>query len=420
MLNQQVLEQKAYQRERVAASGEPLFFISTGVSDKATTKFLNDLFNFAIEQKISDIHFESTQSGMVIRYRYNGTMYLHSEHNVQTAREIDHKLRSKAKFGLVDRDRTFDGKFRFESHTGKVVDVRVSLLPTIYGVSIVCRLLDSSQNLRRLDEIKMSDDVRQVFHKLISQPQGIFLICGPTGSGKTTTLYSVLQEFDPLDYKIITVEDPVEYRINGFVQCEVTQNLTFANALRSILRQDPDIILVGEVRDSETARIAVQSALTGHLVLSTLHANNSIATLYRLFDLNVDSHALSAALNAVSAQRLVPLLCPHCKIEKQPDDWEIRELANVGIAAPEVVYHANKAGCEHCVHGFHGREPVFEIFSVGPKERLAIENKDIGTFTRLVEQQPQYRPLRKIVLEVFAQGRTSIEAALSVIGEDLT
>lgn len=409
-----------FQRQRDQRLEEPPYFISTSLSDRAAVEVLNDVFTFAVERHISDIHFEATQGGMIVRVRHNGSMHVLRQLDSTVARDLDNKVRVKAKLPTSDRLIPFDGKIRFQSQeSGRFVDVRISVLPTIYGASIVCRLLDAERNLIRLDDILMPEDVRRVFRALIEQPQGMFLICGPTGSGKTTTLYGVLQEFDPLESKIITVEDPVEYRIHGFVQCETNVKLNFAQALRSILRQDPDIVLVGEIRDSDTARIAVQAALTGHLVLSTIHANNSLLTVSRLMDLEVDPNALSAALSAVSAQRLVPSLCPHCRIEREPNEYECEELQRHLGSVPSVIYDANPDGCSHCVKGRKGRAPIFEIFTLGPKERLAIEHGKLGDLAALVRAQPCYRPLAASAFGLVASGAASFADAQSVVGTDV-
>lgn len=414
------MQNTQYARERVTVSEDPLQFISSSANDRGAVTFLNDAFSYATENRISDLHFESTDSGMTVRYRYNGEMQVYAEVDPLTAREIDNKIRVKAKLPMVDRMVPFDGKIRFQSLiSGSVVDVRISLLPTIHGVSGVCRLLDPKKNLMKLDDIDMPGVVRNGIRKMIDQPQGMFLVCGPTGSGKTTTLYGILQEFNALDKKIITVEDPVEYRIPGFVQCETNIKLTFSAALKSILRQDPDIILVGEIRDSDTARIAVQAALTGHLVLSTIHANNALLTIPRLFDLGVDPHALSAAISAVSAQRLVPTLCPHCKTQRLPDVYELEELSNAGYVGVESVFDANPQGCEHCVRGYKGRAPVFEFLSFGPKERLAVEHEDFKTLTDIAPKQHGYETLQQSVMRLAADGKTSMAAAIQTIGSTL-
>ena len=409
-----------FQRERESGLDEPLHFISTSATDRQSVEFLNEVFSVATDKHISDMHFESTDRGMIVRYRFNGEMQLYREVDQLTARDIDNKIRVKAKLPVVDRMMPFDGKIRFQSkHSGSIVDVRISLLPTIHGVSAVCRLLDPNKNLMRLDDIDMPGDVRKGIRRMVEQPQGMFLVCGPTGSGKTTTLYGILQEFQAMDKKIITVEDPVEYRIPGFVQCETNIKLGFSGALRSILRQDPDIILVGEIRDSDTARIATQAALTGHLVLSTIHANSALLTIPRLFDLGVDSHALSAALSAVSAQRLVPTLCPHCKRARYPDEWEREELARTGYLGVDALYDASPEGCQHCVKGYKGRVPVFEFFSVGGKERLAIEHQDKKAIEEGVIGQPCYESLQQSVFRLVATGKTSMAAAIATIGSSM-
>ena len=416
MLDQPV---STYQRQREQLE-EPPHFISSSMSDQEAVRLLNEVFTLAVEHHISDLHLEASRNGMIIRIRHNGQMQVLREVGATVARDVDNKMRTKTRVPTSERLIPHDGKIRFRSErSGRMVDVRVSFLPTIYGSSIVCRLLDAQRNLVRLNDIEMPQEARRVFRSLIEQPQGLFLISGPTGSGKTTTLYGVLQEFDPLASKIITVEDPVEYRIDGFVQCETNIRLNFAQALRSILRQDPDIVLVGEIRDTETARIAVQASLTGHLVLSTIHANNALLTVSRLLDLEVDPNALSAALSAVSAQRLLPSLCQHCRIERPIDEYEADEMQHFGITPPPVVFDVSPEGCQHCIKGRVGRLPIFEIFTMGPKERIAVEHGRLPELAELVSRQSCYLPLPKAALTLVTQGRVSFADAKSVVGSDI-
>jgi type II secretory ATPase GspE/PulE/Tfp pilus assembly ATPase PilB-like protein len=405
------------QRERNSQQEEPLFFISTSSTDRATVDILNEVFSYAIDHRISDVHLESTEFGMDIRMRHAGRMTLYKQVPSLVERDIDSKIRSRCRFSSADRMQPFDGKMRFQSmRTGATADVRVSLLPSVNGVSIVCRILDANRNLMRLDDIVMPDALRQDIRKMIQRPQGMFLVSGPTGSGKTTTLYGILQEFDASACKIITIEDPVEYRIHGFTQAEVTPKMGFAGALRSILRQDPDIVLVGEIRDSETARIAVQAALTGHLVLSTIHANDSVLTVTRLLDLDVEPNALSAALTAVSAQRLLRRVCQCCATPRPLNEYEIDEFARAGIAAPMQTWDINPDGCDHCVNGWSGRMPIYEFFTLAPKARLCVERADVKALREFVAQQPAFMPLLAAGLRLAADGYTTVEEVESVVG----
>jgi type II secretory ATPase GspE/PulE/Tfp pilus assembly ATPase PilB-like protein len=329
----------------------------------------------------------------------------------------------KCKLSLVDRLTPLDGKFRFDVD-GRFVDVRVSILPLGSGQSIVCRLLDQSASLMKLDDLRMPEDIRSAIRHVISQPQGLFLVTGPTGSGKTTTLYGVLQQLNNHGVKIITIEDPIEFRIKGISQAAVNLKLTFSGALRSMLRQDPDVILVGEIRDSETARIAVQAALTGHIVLSTLHTNSATITMSRLLDLDVDPNALAAAMGGFMAQRLVRVLCGQCKISTPFDDYTKKQMLDTGIdpsrvaEAHEIWIH-NPDGCPACNNGWTGRAPVFELILPTPDVRLAVEESNLKSLERAARLQPQYRTLAQHAMEMVLAGETSMIEAMSVTGSTM-
>lgn len=397
---------------------EPNEFISTSGSDAAAVRFLNELFRRAAREGISDVHFEDVEDGCIIRVRKNGEMVILDHVNPSFSRDFDSKIRMKCKMPLSDRMKPQDGKFRFEVDN-RYVDVRVSILPLALGQSIVCRLLDQQANLISLDEIAMPSDIRAAIQHIIDQPQGLFLVTGPTGSGKTTTLYGILQKLNTPDVKIITVEDPVEYRLTGICQSQANHHLTFASALKSMLRQDPDIILVGEIRDSDTARISTQAALTGHIVLSTLHTNTALVTLNRMLDLEVDPHALSAAMAGFMAQRLVRRLCPHCRKPVEITEYDRQQILHHGVKeiTESVIY--GPGGCDQCREGWTGRLPVFELVTSTAEVRLAIEEGDLKALERAAHMQPQYRTLGHHAMQYVLSGHTSLAEAMSIAGSAL-
>lgn len=354
---------------------------------------------------------------MIVRFRHNGDLQAVRRVGLEMASSFNDKIRMKARFSMVERQLPHDGKIRFKSlQSGKIVDLRISVLPTTHGDSIVCRVLDGAKNLQTLDQIEMDADIKEAMREVISKPQGLFLVTGPTGSGKTTTLYGVILTLrSPLN-KINTVEDPVEYQLEGICQSEVNLKMGFAEALRSMLRQDPDVILVGEIRDGETASVAVQAALTGHIVLSTLHTNSALITLSRLLDLRVNPNALAAALGGVCAQRLIPILCEHCREPYVPDEFESSQFARHGVDVPSHIFRAHAEGCEHCIAGYRSRKAVIEMFTATPAVRLAIEASDIHALRRAVEEQPYYRTLQSAAMREVAGGVTSFEGANRAVG----
>ncbi|WP_047349695.1 GspE/PulE family protein [Diaphorobacter sp. J5-51] len=399
---------------------EPTEFISTGSTDAGAVAFLNDIFRRAARESISDLHFEDTDTECIIRFRRNGELVEVARQSAQMSREFDKQFRVKCKKSLVERLTPQDGKFRFDVD-GRFVDVRVSILPIGVGQSIVCRLLDQQATLMTLDELQMPEIIRSTIRTVVSQPQGLFLVTGPTGSGKTTTLYGILQHLNTPKVKIITAEDPIEYRISGIVQAQTNERLTFASALKSMLRQDPDIILVGEIRDSETARIATQAALTGHIVLSTLHTNSAAVSLTRMLDLGVDQNALAASVGGFMAQRLVRCLCPHCKVETPVTQYAIgqmksQNLTDDEIASVDILYEPDRNGCEHCTKGWAGRTPVFELIIPTPEARQAIEEGNLKSLIRAAEGQQQYQTLAQHAMRMALDGSTSLNEVMSVTG----
>lgn len=399
---------------------EPTEFISSSATDGTAVKFLNDLFRDSARMRASDIHFEDLEGRMIVRRRIAGTLQNHSEWPEQMSREVNRLIRAKGKRSVIDSQEPVDTSLRIDVDE-RMVDVRVSIVPSDHGRSIVCRLLDQSKNLMTLDQISMPEGVRNGIRHIINQPEGFFLVTGPTGSGKTTTLYGILQELNKPTVKIVTIEDPIEYRVEGLVQCATTPKMSFADALKAFLRQDPEIILVGEVRDPETARTAAQAALTGHIVLSTLHTNSAAVSMSRMLDLNVVPNVLSAAMGGFLAQRLVQKVCPHCRIPHEVGEFERKQMRNseldeATIQSCEVVYSLNRHGCdyERCVEGMVGLTPVFELILPTPEARLACEERDLKALIRAAKLQPQYRTLGQAAMELAAAGITTLQQAISL------
>ncbi|MDO8946147.1 MAG: type II secretion system ATPase GspE [Desulfocapsaceae bacterium] len=330
-------------------------------SDAPVIRLVNLMFSQAVRDNASDIHIEPYQNSLKIRQRLDGILYdmLSPPKHVQSA--LISRIKIMANLNIAEKRLPQDG--RIELKVGnKDVDLRVSTLPTSFGERVVLRLLDKSSVLITLTELGMPDDRFIPFSQQIKAANGIVLVTGPTGSGKTTTLYAALTSINNTDINIITVEDPIEYRISGIGQVQVNPkiDLTFASGLRSIVRQDPDVILIGEIRDTETAEIAIQSALTGHLVFSTLHTNDAASAITRLIDMGVEPFLLSSSINAILAQRLVRIICPHCKEAYTP---EKEALIKLGIKPDEPTQLAYRGkGCAKCHHtGYKGRCGIFEL-----------------------------------------------------------
>ena len=396
---------------------EPGQFISTSSRDRQVVERLNALFARAAAEGVSDIHIEDGDHRAVIRVRRSGALENWSEWPLAEARSAQDKIRMKARLSTSEEAQPLDGRMFFETG-GRTVDMRVSILPVRTGHSVVLRLLDQNNAQRRLADIEMAESVRERLQRLLTEPHGMFLVSGPTGSGKTSTLYSMLNELNTPDRKIVTIEDPVEYRLAGINQVNVTRHLTFADGLRSILRQDPDVILVGEIRDAETARIAVEAALTGHLVLSTTHANSADTTITRMLDLGVDPFSLATVLKGVMAQRLVRRLCPHCAERTPPSAPEIAWLSHEGIE-DLTGRLARAVGCAHCAGtGYAGRMAVMELIAIEPAIIEAVENRSPAVaIQRLAVQQHWYRTLPQAATAWCRRGLTSFQEVVRITGE---
>ncbi len=374
---------------------------------------VNDIINNAVHIQASDIHFEPFRHRIEVRFRVDGALITRSAPSAEEYPAVVSRIKIMSDMDIAERRLPQDGRFRHRSG-GREIDIRVSTMPTPYGEDIVLRILDKRRQVLSLDECGLSPSILTEFRRNLKKPNGIMLVTGPTGSGKTTTLYSALQELIDGERKIITVEDPVEYEIAGITQIPVNEaiGMTFSTALRSILRHDPDIIFIGEIRDQETAEIAIQAALTGHLVLSTLHTNQAIGAVTRFLEMGIPDYLLASSLLAVSAQRLVRKLCPHCKTETAiPGHFAER----FKLSPTQSIYQAN--GCHKCTQtGFHGRLPIAEFKQVTPAVRTAIVQDPSYENLEKAAQQSNPRVLLDDGIETVLKGQTTFEEIMTVAG----
>jgi type IV pilus assembly protein PilB len=373
-------------------------------------KLLNLVLLQAIRDKASDIHFEPFETEYKMRYRIDGVLYEMVPPPKYIATALSSRIKVMANLDIAERRLPQDGRISL-TVGGNPVDLRVSVLPTMFGESVVLRVLDRSQVSLNLDKLGLRVDELKVFRQLISKPNGIVIVTGPTGSGKTTTLYSALSELNDLETKIITTEDPVEYDIDGLIQVQIKQDigLTFAKCLRSILRQDPDIVMVGEVRDLETAEIAAQASLTGHLVFTTLHTNDAPSSIARLLDLGIEPFLVTATVEGIVAQRLVRKICENCKTGFEPTDLQLRELGLLPDDVKGKKFFYGR-GCSKCNKtGYKGRIGLFEIMTFNDRIRELIMNHASTTVLRSAAQKGGMKLLRDNGLLAIYDGVTTID-----------
>src|SRR5215831_5533668 len=360
-----------------AASGESknLHDIEVMANEPTVVNLVNLIISTALRERASDIHFVPFEGTLQLRYRVDGLLQEKPPPPKQLHAALISRIKIMADMNIAERFMPQDGHIQIH-HRGMRVDIRVGTMPTIYGESMVMRLLEKNTKLLTPQELGLDAERAALMGRLVEKPHGLFLTTGPTGSGKTTTLYSILQGIYSPELKILTIEDPVEYELSGVAQIPVrpNRNFTFANGLRSILRQDPDIIMVGEIRDFETAEIAIRAALTGHQVFSTLHTNDSTGAVTRLIDMGVEAFLISSSLEGVLAQRLVRRICPKCRTQA-PVDPNVREkLESLGGRLQGPFYRGT--GCEECRgNGYRGRVGIFELLSVTPELRELITQK---------------------------------------------
>lgn len=384
-------------------------------ADAPVVRLVETILTGGIDSRASDIHLEPQLPDMKVRYRVDGLLQEALEVPSSAELQVISHIKILAEMDISEKRLPQDGHISLE-HGGKLYDLRVSSLPAVGGEKIVIRILDTETGLRTLEELVTDSADLEKFKSLLANPYGMILLTGPTGCGKTTTLYSMLRWLNSVDRNIVTVEDPVEYRIPGITQVQVKRDIqmTFATSLRSILRQDPDIILVGEIRDEETAEIAASASLTGHLVLSTLHTNNAIGVISRFINLEIPPYQVASALLGVVSQRLVRKVCQKCK---QPYSMTQKEKEVIGsnvFSVNDVLYKGT--GCEHCRHtGYSGRCAVYEIFLITPEVRQLIVQDASEDALKAEAIRQGMKTLHMQALELAAKGQTTVEEVLRVI-----
>ena len=390
------------------------------VEDEPVVKLVQQVIAKAVLERASDIHIEPYEKSVRVRFRIDGTLQTVLEPPKKLQNAIISRIKILSKLDIAERRLPQDGRSKFKVSKNKVVDLRVSTLPTVFGEKVVMRILDK-ENLRLdLTRLGFEKDDEEKFKKAISSPYGMVLVTGPTGSGKTTTLYSALSSLNQVDVNIMTAEDPVEFNLKGINQVNVHSEigLTFAASLRSFLRQDPDIILVGEIRDFETAEIAIKAALTGHLVLSTLHTNDAPSTINRMLNMGVEPFLIASSTVLVLAQRLMRTLCPACKEEYRPSD---AELVSLGITREEAASSKfyQKRGCPSCNNsGYKGRVAIYEVMPMSENLRRVVLERGSVLDIKEVARREGLRTLRERAVLKFKQGITSYEEIIRTTFED--
>ncbi|HKS06000.1 MAG TPA: ATPase, T2SS/T4P/T4SS family [Gemmatimonadaceae bacterium] len=382
-------------------------------NEAPVVRLVNLLLIEALDARASDVHLEGYADGLRVRYRIDGVLQNAPSPPPHLTAAIISRLKIMAELDIAERRIPQDGRIRLRLQN-RQVDVRVSTVPTLRGESVVLRLLDKERGRISLTELGMADDTLDLFKEVISRPHGIVLVTGPTGSGKTTTLYGAIELLRTGREKILTVEDPVEYELAGVPQVPVNEKIgvTFATTLRAMLRQDPDIILVGEIRDPETAQIATQAALTGHLVLSTLHTNDAPTALTRLLDLDIAAYLVASTVDAVLAQRLVRRICPKCKSPTKPD---VKASRVFDIEAHGLATVWKGTGCDFCRHtGYHGRTGIYELLVMDNELRLETQHRRGSEELRAIAIKHGMRTLQEDGLRLVREGVTTLDEVMRV------
>jgi MSHA biogenesis protein MshE len=391
--------------------------LGLGGEDAPVVKLLQSMFEDAVQVKASDVHIEPQEGNLHIRFRIDGVLILQTEAESRISPAVVQRLKLMSGLDIAERRLPQDGRFSVKVRE-QFIDVRISTLPTQYGESVVMRLLNREGGIHELDDLGMPEDMRARLRKAIFRYTGMVLVTGPTGSGKTTTLYAALNELNTTDRKIITVEDPVEYRLPGANQVQVNEkiDLTFSRVLRSALRQDPDVVLVGEMRDAETAQIGLRAAITGHMVLSSLHTRDAVSAPLRLVDMGVPAYMVAYSLQAVIAQRLVRLVCESCAEPHQPDAHEGQWLLRAGPYSEARIVRGK--GCQRCNgSGYYGRGGVFEMLEVDAELAALATSNDPSRFMEVAHRQMVGQTLRDSATRLVWEGRTTVAEAMRVTAQ---
>lgn len=406
------------QREDVAEEDLEIADLQKMAREALVIKLVNLILHQAIQERASDIHIEPHEKELRVRYRVDGMLHDASSPPRHLHPAIISRIKIMADMDIAERRLPQDGRVRIRLGD-RMIDLRVSSIPTLHGESVVIRLLDRSAGLMKLTDLGMRQDTYEQFQELISRPYGIILATGPTGSGKSTTLHAGLHEVYSAEKKVITIEDPVEYELAGANQINVRPEigLTFASGLRHIVRQDPDIIMVGEIRDRETADIAIHAALTGHLVFSTVHTNDAAGAVTRLLDMGIEPYLVASSLIGVLAQRLLRTLCPRCKVPFQPTPEQAREIGlTTEQAAGVTLYH--QSDCDFCLRGYHGRTGAFELLLVDDEVSQQVLDKASSNEIKLRAAQKGMRTLLADGRSKVPDGTTTIEELVRVCQRD--
>lgn len=382
--------------------------------NKPVVDIVNEIIEDSVKKGVSDIHFDPDDKGINVRIRIDGELHDYARVPEIVKKNLSTRVKIISGMNITESRLPQDGAIK-RMEEGKQLDMRVSSLPTIHGEKIVIRILDYSRSLAGLETLGLSQANLEKIIKAVETPNGIIIVAGATGTGKSTTVYSMLQKLNTPEKNVITVEDPVEMKMKGLNQVQVMSEigLDFNATLRSILRQDPDVIMIGEIRDDETARIAVRASITGHLVLSTIHTNNSLNTIERLLDMEVERYLLGSALTAIISQRLVKMLCPKCRKSRPTTPYEknlFKKIMNVDL---EAVYEP--VGCEDCFNGYHGRAAVHEVLLLNQDIRDAITNNLRKDELRKLVYDKNTKTLLEDGLAKVIEGITSVEEVLRVI-----
>lgn len=391
-----------------------------GEEEAPVVKLLNTIFNDAIQAGASDIHIEPGENNLHIRMRVDGVLQENILDDKRIVSALIQRLKLRANLDISEKRLPQDGRFHIKLK-GRDFDVRVSTLTTANGESVVMRLLDQSSPVVALEKLGMPKNLVEQISKLYRSPHGMLLVTGPTGSGKTTTLYSILSKLNKPESKVITVEDPVEYRLPRINQVQVNHkiDLTFSRVLRAVLRQDPDTIMVGEIRDVETAQIALRASVTGHFVLATLHTNDTISTAIRLIDMGCDGYMVASSVKGIIAQRLVRKICEHCQSDYHLEDNEKIWLEGLGFSDFDKLKVG--LGCSQCNRvGYKGRMGVYELLVLDSDMLHALRQNDSAAFSKIAAKSPYFKPLSASILALLSAGKSTVFEAMRLLGQEMT